>query len=54
MSIGQEVSVTALQMVAAFGAIANGGTLMQPAPGALGLRRRGQGDRRLSRGPSAR
>jgi len=30
MSIGQEVSVTALQMVAAFGAIANGGTLMQP------------------------
>ncbi|MBI1733749.1 MAG: transpeptidase family protein [Candidatus Rokubacteria bacterium] len=30
MSIGQEVSVTALQMVSAFGAIANGGTLMQP------------------------
>src|SRR4029077_5680562 len=30
MSIGQEVSVTALQMVAAFAAIANGGTLMQP------------------------
>jgi cell division protein FtsI (penicillin-binding protein 3) len=30
MSIGQEVSVTALQMVGAFGAIANGGTLMQP------------------------
>jgi cell division protein FtsI (penicillin-binding protein 3) len=30
MSIGQEVSVTALQMVAAFGAIANGGVLMQP------------------------
>jgi cell division protein FtsI (penicillin-binding protein 3) len=30
MSIGQEVSVTALQMVAAFGAIANGGTLVQP------------------------
>ena len=30
MSIGQEISVTALQMVAAFGAIANGGTLMQP------------------------
>jgi cell division protein FtsI (penicillin-binding protein 3) len=30
MSIGQEVSVTALQMVAAFGAIANDGTLMQP------------------------
>src|SRR5260370_33645662 len=30
MSLGQEVSVTALQMVAAFGAIANGGTLMQP------------------------
>jgi cell division protein FtsI (penicillin-binding protein 3) len=30
MSIGQEVSVTALQLVAAFGAIANGGTLMQP------------------------
>src|SRR2546430_7787174 len=30
MSIGQEVSVTALQMVAAFGAIANGGTLLQP------------------------
>ncbi|PYN58885.1 MAG: penicillin-binding protein [Candidatus Rokuibacteriota bacterium] len=30
LSLGQEVSVTALQMVAAFGAIANGGTLMQP------------------------
>src|SRR5947207_3038054 len=30
MSIGQEVSVTALQMVAAFGAIANDGVLMQP------------------------
>jgi cell division protein FtsI (penicillin-binding protein 3) len=30
MSIGQEVSVTALQMVAAFSAVANGGTLMQP------------------------
>src|SRR5262245_713409 len=30
MSIGQEVSVTALQLVSAFGAIANGGTLMQP------------------------
>jgi cell division protein FtsI (penicillin-binding protein 3) len=30
MSIGQEVSVTALQLVAAFGAVANGGTLMQP------------------------
>ncbi len=30
MSIGQEVSVTALQMVAAFGAIANDGILMQP------------------------
>jgi cell division protein FtsI (penicillin-binding protein 3) len=30
MSIGQEVSVTALQMVSAFSAVANGGTLMQP------------------------
>ena len=30
MSIGQEISVTALQMVAAFGAVANGGALMQP------------------------
>jgi cell division protein FtsI (penicillin-binding protein 3) len=30
MSIGQEVSVTALQMTAAFGAVANGGVLMQP------------------------
>jgi cell division protein FtsI (penicillin-binding protein 3) len=30
MSIGQEISVTALQMVAAFGAIANNGVLMQP------------------------
>jgi cell division protein FtsI (penicillin-binding protein 3) len=30
LAIGQEISVTALQMVAAFGAIANGGTLMQP------------------------
>ena len=30
MSIGQEVSVTALQMVTAFAAVANGGTLMQP------------------------
>jgi len=30
MSIGQEISVTALQLVAAFGAIANDGALMQP------------------------
>jgi len=30
MSIGQEISVTAMQMVAAFAAVANGGTLMQP------------------------
>jgi cell division protein FtsI (penicillin-binding protein 3) len=30
MSIGQEISVTAVQMVAAFAAIANGGRLMQP------------------------
>jgi cell division protein FtsI (penicillin-binding protein 3) len=30
MSIGQEISVTALQMVTAFAAIANGGRLMQP------------------------
>ncbi|MGH7393531.1 MAG: penicillin-binding transpeptidase domain-containing protein, partial [Candidatus Rokuibacteriota bacterium] len=30
MSIGQEVSVTALQLAAAFGAVANGGTLMRP------------------------
>ncbi|MBI3030687.1 MAG: PASTA domain-containing protein [Candidatus Rokubacteria bacterium] len=30
LSIGQEVSVTALQLVAAFGALANGGRLMQP------------------------
>jgi len=30
MSIGQEVSVTALQLIAAFGAVANGGMLMQP------------------------
>lgn len=30
MSIGQEISVTALQLVTAIGAIANGGTLMQP------------------------
>ncbi|MBM4442480.1 MAG: penicillin-binding protein 2, partial [Candidatus Rokubacteria bacterium] len=30
MSIGQEISVTALQMVASFGAIANGGVLMSP------------------------
>ncbi|MBI2218635.1 MAG: PASTA domain-containing protein [Candidatus Rokubacteria bacterium] len=30
MSIGQELSVTALQMVAAFSAVANGGRLMQP------------------------
>jgi cell division protein FtsI (penicillin-binding protein 3) len=30
MSIGQEVSVTALQLVAAFAAVANGGRLMQP------------------------
>jgi cell division protein FtsI (penicillin-binding protein 3) len=30
MSIGQEISVTALQLAAAFGAIANDGTLMQP------------------------
>jgi cell division protein FtsI (penicillin-binding protein 3) len=30
LSIGQEVSVTALQLVAAVGAVANGGRLMQP------------------------
>jgi len=30
MSIGQEISVTALQMVAAFAAVANNGRLMQP------------------------
>src|SRR5262249_52703406 len=30
MSIGQEISVTALQLATAIGAIANGGTLMQP------------------------
>jgi cell division protein FtsI (penicillin-binding protein 3) len=30
ISIGQEISVTALQMVAAFAAVANGGRLMQP------------------------
>jgi cell division protein FtsI (penicillin-binding protein 3) len=30
MSIGQEISVTALQLVTAFSAIANGGRLMQP------------------------
>jgi len=30
MSIGQEVSVTAVQMVTAFSAVANGGRLMQP------------------------
>ena len=30
MSIGQEISVTAMQMLAAFGAVANGGILMQP------------------------
>ena len=30
MSIGQEISVTALQLANAFGAVANGGVLMQP------------------------
>jgi cell division protein FtsI/penicillin-binding protein 2 len=30
MSIGQEISVTGVQMLAAFGAIANGGRMMQP------------------------
>ncbi len=30
MSIGQEISVTAIQLVAALGAVANGGRLMQP------------------------
>ena len=30
MSIGQEISVTALQMVSAFSAVANGGRLLQP------------------------
>ncbi len=30
LSIGQEISVTALQMVAAFGAVANGGVLVRP------------------------
>ena len=31
IAIGQEISVTAIQMVQAFGAIANGGLLMAPA-----------------------
>ena len=44
MSIGQEISVTALQMVAAFGAIANGGVLMQPRLVRAALRRRGPRD----------
>jgi cell division protein FtsI (penicillin-binding protein 3) len=30
MSLGQEISVTAIQMVSAFAAVANGGRLMQP------------------------
>ncbi len=55
MSIGQEVSVTALQIVAAFGAIANGGTLMQPRlVRALVRRRRDARRGASSRGPSAR
>src|SRR5262249_60064454 len=33
MSLGQEVSVTALQIVTAFGAVANGGAMMRPPPG---------------------
>ena len=40
MSIGQEISVTALQIVAAFGAIANDGTPDAAPPGALHVRRR--------------
>src|SRR5262249_56857514 len=30
LSLGQEISVTALQMVTAFSAVANGGTMMRP------------------------
>jgi cell division protein FtsI (penicillin-binding protein 3) len=47
MSIGQEVSVTALQLVAAFGAIANGGTLMQPRVVAALLDAEGRETRRM-------
>jgi cell division protein FtsI (penicillin-binding protein 3) len=47
MSIGQEVSVTALQLVAALGAIANGGTLMQPRVVKAFLDETGQEARRV-------
>src|SRR2546421_8139888 len=50
MSIGQEVSVTALQMVAAFGAIANGGTLMQPRVVRATLHAAGEEGRRVGAG----
>ena len=39
ISIGQEISVTAIQMVQAFGAIANGGVLMTPVIAYLMWRR---------------
>ena len=46
ISIGQEVSVTGIQMLAAFGALANGGRLMQPHVVRAVLDRSGQEVRR--------
>ena len=46
ISIGQEVSVTGVQMLAAFGALANGGRLMQPHIVRAVLDRSGQEVRR--------
>src|SRR5436309_14515099 len=51
MSIGQEISVTALQMVAAVGAVANGGTLVQPRIVSATLDAEGQEIRRFDPAP---
>jgi cell division protein FtsI (penicillin-binding protein 3) len=51
ISIGQEVSVTGVQMLAAFGALANGGRLMQPHIVRAFLDRNGQEVRRTEPRP---
>jgi cell division protein FtsI (penicillin-binding protein 3) len=51
MSIGQEISVTGLQILAAFGAIANDGRLMQPRVVRAVLDANGREVRRLSPQP---
>ena len=56
LAIGYEVSVTPLQMAMAYGAIANGGVLMQPVPsqGDQGFRRPHDPDVSTAPGPESR